>query len=1419
MTEPESHRPSPDAAPESLSPRGPSRLRRFFLRHLPLAVTSLVILLLAASAALYFWASSPGFEDMVRRRLVHRLETVTGGRVEIASFHWNLRHLEASASGIVIHGLEAPNERPYARLGSLRVGFSILGLWSPRLLLSDLEAVQPGIHLIVYPDGSTNQPHPRRPRKPGKPVLDTLFDLKAAHVLIDQGEIDIESRATDFDFQSRSLPINLDANNVTLRLAYVPALNGNPESYHLQASARRLNLLRAVSRSASQSVQGRLDLALDLTRNAAYLRALHLSSAGHDLNLSGSLQNFANPRWQGRVFGEFDLRLLDPITGYPHAEQGIARMDISAQGQDSQFRMDGGIHLDDAAYNGNGVTASGIGVDARVHADPAQLLITHVAIRLRQGGQIEGLIDLRHWLSPLPGAPVVEATVPTPRTAGGKSHPPAKPAQASSATLPVDGKVDAVFHGVSLDTVLDMVARGPYQHLGFNTLVSGPAQATWINGDDRTLAVSASFSLTPSGQAVPGEIAASGAVDGTYTHHDGAVDLRSLDLSTAASRLQVHGHLGAYPIRSSSTLALDFHSRNLADFDTLLRDLGLSRHGLQGASALPIALSGAADFHGTWTGSLIDPHIAGGGRATQIGIELPPNPRDHSGKPQFVGFDSIDASGSYSAARIDIARAQLLRGPADFALNGSLIAATEASGPAYGSANSTLRLHLRASKASLDDLLALTGRSIPVTGLLNTQLDLTGPIRSLNASGWAELDQGKVYGEPVARIRLQGRFADQVLHVTSATVNDQAGKILLDGSYDFSHQSFQIDARSPGLDVAHIDWLTQRGFTVSGRLGFSLTGAGPLDDPQLEARATVTSLALGGEPLGSLTCIAHGANRQISYDVATRLAAATLALHGQTALFGDNATRARLDFSRFNIGAILKQANIQGLNGESSLAGSVLLEGPLAHPGQMRGEARLQQLALTVAGILLQSNGGVHATLASGRIHLDPVRITGEETDIRAQGDLDLLDAQRLDFAANGAINLKVAQSIDPDLTASGNSTFEVEAHGPLHSPGLQGRIDFHNGSIALEDLPNSLSQLNGTLEFNQNRLEVKSLTALSGGGLLSVGGFLAYQNGLFADLSISGKGIRIRYPQGVSSLADATLRLQGPRNNLLLSGNILITRFAINPDFDMTALANQTASVQTIAPPNSPSSHFRLDMHLVSSPQLNFQNAYAKLAGDVDLHIRGTLASPSLLGRVSVTEGSAMIAGTRYELQRGDITFTNPVRIQPNIDLNATARVEDYDITLGIHGTLEKPTVAYRSDPPLPEADVVALLALGRSQSQRGLYTQQQEQAVANPTTDALLGGALNATVSSRVQRLFGAGSVKVDPNYLGPLGNATSRITVEEQLGPNITLTYATDVNTTAQQLIQADFAINRHVTLQVARDESGVFSMVFKATRRYR
>ena len=1423
-------------------------------RRLLWNAAGLLIALLGIAAPLLLWLNSSGFEDLVRKRVIVRLESATGGRVEIRSFHWRMMDLEAEAAGVVIHGLEDPGEAPYAQIESLSARISILGVFSPRILLRDLEVLKPQFHIIVYPDQETNQPHPgQTKKKTQRPVVDTLFDLQAGHIAIEQGVIDYDNRADAFDSVPRYLPLDLQANDASLILRYVPAEGSNPESYNIEAGVRDLNLLRGGKSPSASALHAYVQTSLVLTRHSALLRSMQVTASApgtkeRALEISGEVSDFAHPRWQAKINGEFDLRLLNPVIGYPSTPKGVARMNLVAAGDLKDFRIDGPVHVDNADYVAPGLTARNLQVDTLVHTDSLLMHFANTTIRFPQGGKLQGDLQLEHWASHPPDRAIVRAAEPEATNPPPGSHPkhfwnrrknpppPPPPPPSNSRdilvkepeeVITVHGKITSRFENVALDTIMDIVGQKPFQRLGVGTLLNGPVTADWVNGDVNSLSVGATLALNPLTHPVVGEESASGEIDGTYTQRNGVVDLRRLELRLPNSQILAHGQLGAYPLTGPTALTVDARSTNLGDFDTALRDLGLRHNGKAGAAALPVSLSGQAEFHGTWAGTLISPRLAGELKATQIAIELPPNPRDASNAPQFVRWDTIEGSGTYDAEHIAILHGSLSRGPAQITMNGSLTAATAAGPgprrdemPAFD-ADSLLRAHVKAIKVDVKDLFPLLGIQEPVTGTLEAEFQTDGTVRTLGGSGWVELNDGVVYGEPVSRIRAEGTVADAVVKLSSINIAHRAGTVSGSGSYEIHSRHFQAEARGSGLDIAKIERLHTAGDRVSGKLGFTATASGSMDDPRLEGHATLAGLVVDGEPVGSIEATAHTQNQELVYDLTSRMEAAELVLHGQTGLRRDFQTQAKLDVSRFNIGALFKLTHVKGINAESALSGTGTIAGPLAHPDQLHGEVRLQNMAFTIGGVHLQSEGGVHVALADDRVSLDPLHITGEDTDMRAQGTLALTESRQLDFAASGSINLKLAETIDSDLTASGTTTFQVEAHGPLANPGLRGRVEFSNGSLSLEDLPNGLSQLHGTLEFNQNRLEVRSLTAMTGGGQLSLGGYLAYQHGLFADLSVTGKAIRIRYPQGVSSLADTTLRLQGTQSSLLLSGNVMITRFSVSPDLDIAALAAQANAIQPVVPQEAPSNHIRLDVRIQSSPQLNFQNAYAKLAGDVDLRLRGTIASPSLLGRISITEGNATIAGTRYELQRGEILFTNPVRIQPNLDLNATARVQDYDITLGLHGTPEKLSVSYRSDPPLPEADVVALLALGRTQSDRGLYTQQQQQSVGQggPSTDLLLGGALNATVSSRVQKLFGAGSVKVDPSYLGALGNSTTRITVDEQVGKNVTLTYATNVDTSSQQLLQAEIAINRHVSLLVTRDESDVFSIVIKATRRYR
>jgi translocation and assembly module TamB len=58
-----------------------------------------------------------------------------------------------------------------------------------------------------------------------------------------------------------------------------------------------------------------------------------------------------------------------------------------------------------------------------------------------------------------------------------------------------------------------------------------------------------------------------------------------------------------------------------------------------------------------------------------------------------------------------------------------------------------------------------------------------------------------------------------------------------------------------------------------------------------------------------------------------------------------------------------------------------------------------------------------------------------------------------------------------------------------------------------------------------------------------------------------------------------------------------------------------------------------------------------------------------------------------------------------------------------------------------------------------------------------------------------------------------------VQKQLSRQLGVTYATNVNSTAQQLLQAQYDLTSNVSIVVTRDESGVFSVVYKIRRRYR
>ena len=185
---------------------------------------TLLLLIFVAIIGIFLWLSSSAFEQIARNRIIAQLEEATGGRVEIAAFHWKPLNLDAEADDLIIHGHEPSTEDPYVRVARLHANFTIFGLFTPRIHLRQLEITKPAIHLLFNLDGTTNIPQPKRTHSADKTSLDEIFNLEVGHPMVTDGVIRINSLRRQFA---------LDAHDLDFTLAYQPRTLMAEDSYHL----------------------------------------------------------------------------------------------------------------------------------------------------------------------------------------------------------------------------------------------------------------------------------------------------------------------------------------------------------------------------------------------------------------------------------------------------------------------------------------------------------------------------------------------------------------------------------------------------------------------------------------------------------------------------------------------------------------------------------------------------------------------------------------------------------------------------------------------------------------------------------------------------------------------------------------------------------------------------------------------------------------------------------------------------------------------------------------------------------------------------------------------------------------------------------------------------------------------------------
>ena len=1344
-----------------MSETGTKPARRKFWKFLLWVMLSGLLLLLG----LGWYSTTDSFRDLVRQRLVAMLEQMTGGRVELGSLHTVPFHFQVEVRGLTIHGRERPGEVPYAHVSSLMAQMKIWSILRTEVGLNYLILDHPVIHILLYPDGSTNQPEPKGKQVSKGKSIERLFALSISRLEVRHGEL---------IWGDQNIPLDFAASNVSADMTYSLFRGTYDGNVLLGKADTALQNYRPVAWTAEAH--------FSLNRNRIEIRSLKATSGRSRLQARGQVQDFSQPDFsRTRIEGDYDasvdLAEAAAIARRSDFRRGEIRLTGHGSWSTQDFSSIGKVLLSNLDWRDSPLGLHGATLSSQYALNPRRLILSQIQGRVF-GGSITGDADVTQWLNP--------------QTASKAAKTKESNRQAGTVRLRLRD-----LSAAEIAAALSTPSR-PFHKINLAGLVSGNVDAHW-KGTPRDAEAQFTADVVSPTNPSRAQLPINAHVQGVYRAGPGELQLDQLNASTRATQVRASGTFS-----SRAALKLSVTTTDLSEWQPVFSASGYG-------GAIPVTLKGHASFNGTATGKLSEIMIAGNLQSQDFETLIPATSQTPE---KMVPWDALRADIQLSPSTFAVRNGTLSRDPDllkfDFHVHLFERRFTDAS---------AFEGHLDTENADLAGILALAGYSYPVNGTMDVQLQVAGTRADPRGQGHILLRAGTAYGEPVERLSATLDFSGGEMGLKDIDLTHYEGRVAGDLAYNPTSQAFHFSLTGTKFELARIVRLQSAHVAVSGLADFSASGAGTLEAPGINATIHVRDLAFDQERAGDFAINAVSQGPALRITGQSQFEQAELKVDGNVQARGDWLADVYLRFRQFDVDSLLRVYLRSGVTGHSRADGEVHLVGPLRRPRELQVTARLDGLDATIEDVKLRNDGPVRFSIAKQTLNIDEFHLLGEETDVSATGTVQLTGEFDLDVRARGRVNLKLIESINPDFSSSGVVTVELSLSGAFVKPVAQGRVGIDHGAIAYIDLPSALSDINGSLIFNQDRLQIENLTAHTGGGLVTFGGYVTDRNGkLSFDLRVQGQDVRLRYPPGISSTANTDLHFVGSSAGSTLSGDITVMKLAMTPGFDFGAYLDRSQA-SALPPTNRLLNRIRLDVHIVTTPELQMQTSSVRLSGDADLHLRGTAGKPVILGRADIIEGEVYFNGTKYSLERGDVTFINPVTTTPVLDLQATTRIRDYDVTLNLNGQIDRPNVTYRSEPPLPTSDIIGLLAFGQT-SQESAQLNQSQSAFNSETSSAILSAALNATVSNRVQKLFGVSRIKIDPQGLATETSSTQTgpaVTIEQQVQNNLTLTYTTNVAQASQQIIQVEYNLTRNVSIVAVRDQNGVVSFDVRVRQR--
>src|SRR5579864_5933539 len=937
-----------------------------------------------------------------------------------------------------------------------------------------------------------------------------------------------------------------------------------------------------------------------------------------------------------------------------------------------------------------------------------------------------------------------------------------------------ESQIQDALHNISLKAMQQAMRTQGVSGASLSGTLGGKAEASWKGSitnlrahSDLTVQALASNKSNPSESRVP----VNGAIHVSYDGARDAISLRQTILRIPSATLTAQGTISNHSSLQIQVAANDLHQ------------LAAVASSFRSPQAQPPGVSGSASLNAVVSGSIKKPLINAQLNAQNLQVE----------------------GSQWSTAKLEM-RAS----PSEFALqSGSLVNAQR--GRATFSATVALQnwsyedknqieAHLDAQQIRIADLQKLANQHYPISGDLAAKVSLGGSQLNPVGSGSAEITNASAYNEPIQNFAVKFNAANGSI-VSTLNLAVAAGAVDANLSYTPKNKAYKVRLNAPSVVLQKLQTVKAKDLGLTGTVTATVNGDGTLDDPKLNADIQLPQLQLRQSSISGLKAELAVANHSADFNLNSKVSEASVHAHGRVALTGAYYADAVIDTNTVPLDALMATyapSAPKGFQGQTEFHAT--LKGPLKDKSQVEAHLSIPVLNASYQALQIGIASPIHADYANSVVTLQPAEIRGTGTSLRLQGRLPLAGNAAPTLSANGSVDLHILKIVVPDVSSAGTLALDVRASGSAANPTVAGQLQFKNVAVNTADAPIGVEKLNGTLDIANNRVQISQMTAQVGGGQVSVGGSIAYRPAVQFNLALKGQSVRLRYPEGLRSLLDANLAFSGTTQASTLNGRVLIDSLSFTPDFDLASFSDQFSTGNVPSQPGFADT-IKLAIAVQSQGNLNARSSQISIAGQAALQVGGTAANPVITGRTTLTSGELFYRNVRYELQKGVITFDDPNETHPVLNVSVGTIVEQYNLTLTMRGPLDKLTTSYVSDPPLATADIINLIARGKT---------TQESAASSQSTDSMIASQAASEVSSGVQKLAGISSLQIDPLIGGNNQNPSARIALQQRVTKNLLFTFSTDVSQPGSEMVQGEYQLTKRWSVSAARDQLGGVSV---------